>query len=270
MSYDENVVKIRIKNSLIYNSVIFLIFVFWYFYSSLYNISILFLICLAILMVIFIKFITELRSGFTLKDKILYILLFFIPIALFGNIILFNSTSINVFIPFNELVGIKHHHNILLFLLYFSIILLKLIGIKVYFSRNIKILEEGGGDEIFQFFTKNISIKKVLLLLVLFPLVAFIEELIYRTLLISVLTYYLNWNYILSIIFISIIFGLVHYSTSQNWGHVISTLISSIIYSLALIQLGILYPWIFHLATNLFVLLFYYQLKKNFKFKKPQ
>lgn len=263
MSYNENLVKIRIRNSLIYNSVIFLIFVFWYFYSSFYNIFILFLICFTILVVVFIKFIIELRSGLTLKDKILYILLFFIPIALFGNIILFNRTSISVFIPFNELVGIEHHHNILLFLLYFSIILLKLIGIKVYFSRNIKILEEGGGDEIFQFFTNKFSYQKVLFLLILFPLVAFIEELIYRTLLISVLTYYLNWNYILSIIFISIIFGLVHYSTSQNWGHVFSTLISSIIYSLALIQLGIIYPWIFHLTTNLCVLFFYYQGKKK-------
>jgi membrane protease YdiL (CAAX protease family) len=156
-----------------------------------------------------------------------------------------------------------HNHNIFLFLLYFSIVLLKLIGIKVYFSRNVKILEEGGGDEIFEFFTNNISYKKVLLILILFPLVAFIEELIYRTLLISVLTYYLNWNFIISIIFISIIFGLVHYSTSQNWGHVISTLISSIIYSLALIQLGIIYPWLLHLATNLFVLFFYYQGRKK-------
>ena len=259
MSYDENLVKIRIRNSLIYNSVILLIFVFWYFYSSFYNIFNLFLICLAIMVVIFIKFMIELSSGLSLKDKILYIFLFFIPIALFGNVILFNSMSITVFIPFNELVGITHHHNVLLFILYFSIILLKLIGIKVYFSRSVKILEDGGGDDIFQFFTKNISYKKVLLLVILFPLVAFIEELIYRTLLISVLTYYLNWNYILSIIFISIIFGLVHYSTSQNWGHVISTLISSIIYSLALIQLGILYPWIFHLSTNLIVLIFYHQ-----------
>ncbi|MFX1309615.1 MAG: type II CAAX prenyl endopeptidase Rce1 family protein, partial [Promethearchaeota archaeon] len=95
--------------------------------------------------------------------------------------------------------------------------------------------------------------------IILFPLVAFVEELIYRTLLLSVFTYYLNLNYFLSILFISIIFGLVHYSTSRNWGHVVSTLISSIIYSLALIQLGILYPWLFHLSTNLFVLLFYYQ-----------
>ncbi|MFX1567341.1 MAG: type II CAAX prenyl endopeptidase Rce1 family protein [Promethearchaeota archaeon] len=223
------------------------------------------MICLTILIVIFIKFVTELRSGFTLKDKVLYILLFFIPFALIGNTILFYNTSITFFIPFNKLVGMTHHHNIFLFLLYFSIILLKLIGIKVYFSKNVRILEEGGGDEIFQFFTKDISYKKILLMLILFPLVAFIEELIYRTLLISVLTYYLNWNFTLSIFFISVIFGLVHYSSSQNWGHVISTLISSVIYSLALVQLGILYPWIFHLATNLFVLLFYYQLKKNFK-----
>ncbi|NVM34234.1 MAG: CPBP family intramembrane metalloprotease [Candidatus Lokiarchaeota archaeon] len=144
-----------------------------------------------------------------------------------------------------------------------SIILLKLIGIKIYFSRNTNILEKGSGDDIFQFFTKNFTYKKVILLVILFPLVAFIEELIYRSFLLSVLTYYLNWDYILSIIVISVIFGLVHYSTSQNWGHVISTLISSIIYSLALIQLGLLYPWIFHLMTNLFVLLFYSQGKKK-------
>ena len=242
---------------------IFLIFIFWYFYSLFYNVLILLLICITILILVFVKFLSELKTWFTQKDRVLYILLFFIPFALLGNIILSYNTSITVFIPFNELVGMTHHHNIFLFLIYFSIILLKLIGIKVYFSKSIRILEKGGGDEIFQFFTNDVSFRKVLLILILFPLVAFIEELIYRTLLISVLTYYLNWNFILSIIFISVIFGLVHYSTSHNWGHVISTLISSIIYSLALIQLGILYPWIFHLTTNLFVLFFYYQGKKK-------
>jgi len=141
--------------------------------------------------------------------------------------------------------------------------MLKLVGIKIYFSKNMNILEEGRGDGIFQFFTTNMNYKKTILLIILFPLVAFIEELVYRSLLLSVLTYYLNLDYIVSIIIISIIFGLVHYSTSHNWGHVISTLISSIIYSLALIQLGILYPWIFHLSTNLFVLMFYYQGRKK-------
>ncbi|MFX0178312.1 MAG: type II CAAX prenyl endopeptidase Rce1 family protein [Candidatus Hodarchaeota archaeon] len=125
------------------------------------------------------------------------------------------------------------------------------------------LLEEGRGDDIFQYFTTNMNYRKVMLLIILFPLVAFIEELIYRSLLISVLTYYFRLDYIFSIIIISLIFGLVHYSTSHNWGHVISTLISSVIYSLALIQLGIIYPWIFHLSTNLFVLLFYYQGKKK-------
>ena len=113
--------------------------------------------------------------------------------------------------------------------------------------------------------------KKIIILIILFPLVAFIEELIYRSLLLSVLTYYIRLDYIFSIIIISVIFGLVHYSTSHNWGHVISTLISSIIYSLALIQLGIFYPWIFHLSTNLFVLLFYYQgTKKIANQKSPE
>ena len=263
MSYDENLVKIRIKNSIIYNSVIFLIFIYWFFFTLYDNIIILIVICLIIFLIILVKFISERKDGFTRKEILLYVLLFLIPFSLYANIILFYNTSITIFIPFDNLVGLKHNFNIILFLIYFSIILLKLIGIKIYFSRNVKILEEGRGDEIFQFFTRNLNYKKIVLLIILFPLVAFIEELIYRTLLLSILTYYFNWNYFLSIIFISIIFGLVHFSTSQNWGHVISTLISSIIYSLALIQLGLLYPWIFHLSTNLFVLLFYYQGKKK-------
>jgi membrane protease YdiL (CAAX protease family) len=141
--------------------------------------------------------------------------------------------------------------------------MIKLIAIKVYFTKNTKILKEGRGDGMFQYFTRDLNYKKIILLIILFPLVALIEELFYRSFLLSVLTYYFNWDLILSVILISIIFGLVHYSTSQNWGHVFSTFISSIVYSFALIQLGLLYPWILHLATNLFVLLFYFQGRKK-------
>lgn len=263
MSYDEFSTNERIRNTVIYNSIILLIFIFWFFYWTFDTISILLLICFAIFLIILIKFFIERKNGFTLQDKLLYILLFFIPFSLYVNVILFYDSSITIFIPFYNLVGIHHDHNPILVLIYFSIIMLKLVGIKIYFSKNMNILEEGRGDDIFQFFTTNMNYKKIILLIILFPLVAFVEELIYRSLLISVLTYYLRLDYIFSIIIISIIFGLVHYSTSHNWGHVISTLISSIIYSLALIQLGIIYPWIFHLSTNLFVLLFYYQGRKK-------
>ncbi|MFX1288409.1 MAG: lysostaphin resistance A-like protein, partial [Promethearchaeota archaeon] len=137
--------------------------------------------------------------------------------------------------------------------------------IKVYFMKKIRNPEIERGNDIFQFFVRELSYRKVLMLVILFPLLAFVEEFIYRSFLISIFTYYLNWSVITSIIFVSIIFGLVHYSTSKNWGHVFSTLISSLIYSFALIQLGILYPWLFHLSTNLFVLLFYYQQRKKIK-----
>lgn len=269
MVYDNSLVKNRVINSIIYNLIIFLIFLFWFYYSSFDNISILLLICSIIFLIIFSKFMIERKNDFNLKEKVMYILLLFIPFSLYVNIILFYNASIAIFIPFYSLIGFKHDHNIFLILLYLSIILLKLVGIKIFFSRNMKVLEEGRGDELFQFFTTDINYKKIIVLIILFPLVAFIEELIYRSLFLSILTYYLHWDYLLSILFISIIFGLVHYSTSQNWGHVFSTLISSIIYSLALIQLGILYPWIFHLSTNLFVLLFYYQGKKKLKIQSP-
>jgi len=142
--------------------------------------------------------------------------------------------------------------------------MLKLIGIKIYFTNNIKVFEEVRGDKIFHYFANDLNYKKILFLITLFSLVAFVEELIYRSFLLTILIDFLNWNSILSIIFISIIFGLAHYSSSQNWSHMLSTFISSIIYSFALITLGLLYPWLFHLMTNLFVLFFYYQGKKKY------
>ena len=75
---------------------------------------------------------------------------------------LFDDISFSIFIPFNSLVGFNHNHNFVFFLIYFLIILLKLSGIKVYFSRNVKILEEGRGDNIFQFFTTGITYKKII------------------------------------------------------------------------------------------------------------
>ncbi|MFX0082880.1 MAG: lysostaphin resistance A-like protein [Candidatus Hodarchaeota archaeon] len=129
--------------------------------------------------------------------------------------------------------------------------------------KNPRILELGKGDEIFQYFTNNLSNNKKLLIPILFPLSALIEELIYRSLILSFLIYYLNVSSIFGIIFASLIFGIVHLSASKNWGHVISTLLSSIIYFIALIQLGILYSWGFHLTTNIFVLLFYYLTRRK-------
>ncbi len=268
MTYIENQTKRRIKNSIVYNSIIFLIFLLWFSYSTLTTLPIPLFICFIILLFVIINFIVDRRQEISFNEQIIYLFLIFLPVYLFANIMVsFNFDSPIFFIPFESLVGIKHNHNIILVLIYFSIILLKLIGVKIYFAKNIKFLEEGKGDEIFQYFTRNLTYKKGLTAVILFSLGAFVEELIYRSFLLSVVTYYINWNYTISIFFISIIFGMVHYSTSHNWSHVISTLVSSIIYSLALIQLGLLYPWIFHLTTNVFVLLFYYQGKKNNRIK---
>ncbi|MFX1377360.1 MAG: lysostaphin resistance A-like protein [Promethearchaeota archaeon] len=129
--------------------------------------------------------------------------------------------------------------------------------------KNPKILEFGKGDEVFQYFTSNINNKKKLFIPLLFPLSALIEELIYRSLILSFLIYYFKFDFVVGIIIASIIFGLVHFSASKNWGHVVSTLISSLIYFIALIHLGLLYSWVFHLTTNLFVLLFYYLTRRK-------
>ncbi|MFX1420431.1 MAG: lysostaphin resistance A-like protein [Promethearchaeota archaeon] len=201
-----------------------------------------------------------------LKEKILYVLLFLIPFFLFINVmLLYQAYSPIFFISFYNLIGIKQQHNFLLFLVFLSFIILKLIGIKIYFTNNSKVFEEVRGDRIFHYFAHDLNYKKILFLIILFSLVAFIEELIYRSFLLTILIDLFKWNSFLSILLISIIFGLAHYTTTQNWSHMLSTFLSSIIYSFALITLGLLYPWLFHLITNLFVLLFYYQGKKKYK-----
>ncbi|MFX1501753.1 MAG: type II CAAX prenyl endopeptidase Rce1 family protein [Promethearchaeota archaeon] len=264
MSYDENLIEKRIKDNLTFYSIIFFILLFWYFYTIIDNVYPLFLICFLISIIIVIKYLEERKYGLTLQKKLLFVLLFFIPFSLFTNIVLFYNTPFKYFISFDNLIGIRHNHNPLLILIYFTVIFLKLFGIKIFFSKSRTILEQEKIDDVFQFFTKDLTYKKVILLIILFPLVALIEELIYRSLLLSILIYYLNLDFFLSIIIVSVIFGSVHYSTSKNWSHVISTFVSSIIYSLALIQLGLLYPWIFHLMTNLSVLVFYsHEKKKN-------
>ena len=67
-------------------------------------------------------------------------------------------------------------------------------------------------------------------MIILLPLVAFIEEFAFRSLLLSILVSYFQWELIIAILFISFVFGISHFSTSKNWGHFISTTLSSIIY----------------------------------------
>lgn len=269
MVYSGRSIEKKIKEYLIYNFIVVLIIVFWFVYSTSQNILILVLIAVIATVLIFIIITQKKKQGLSINERYQYYLFLVIPIYLYSYIIL-SSRGITppFFIPFNSLVGIKHNHDFFLILLYFSITILKLIVIKIYFTKKLKTSKIERGDDIFQFFVREFSYKKLLMLILLFPLSAFVEEFIYRSFLISIFTYYFNWDVIVSIIFVSIVFGLVHYSTSKNWGHVISTLISSFIYSFAMIQLGILYPWLFHLLTNLLVLLFYHQQRKKIKNKE--
>ena len=256
----ETIIKERIGYSL----VILLIFLLWFNYSTLNLIYISILIYSCIIIVILYILIINLRRESKNDNKIFHILLLFILMSFIINIIItFQNFGSFLLIPFNKLIGIKYSHNLTIILVLSSFIIIKLVGVKIYFKRNLKILENSNSDEIFTYFSNNLNIKKSILLVSLIPLSAFVEEFVYRCLFLSLLVYILNWNLIISIIFISIIFGLVHYSSSHNWGHLFSTSLSSIIYCIALIQLGLIYPWLFHLATNLFVILFYYQQRKN-------
>jgi membrane protease YdiL (CAAX protease family) len=142
-------------------------------------------------------------------------------------------------------------------------VIIKLFINYLYFKKNPRNFEIGKGDTIFQFFTEVIERKRVLVMMLLFPLSALVEELIYRSLFLSFLMYYFNFNLVVGIMFSSFIFGFVHFSKKKNHNHTLSIIISSIIYFIALIQLGLLFAWILHLFTNLSVLLIYYLAAKR-------
>ena len=257
-------IKTKIRNKIIYSSIIFLVFEFWFFYSTYNNIIILYFISFSILILLICSIIFNFKIRVNKTIITFQSSLLIIPITFLIDIIFFyRPLSPPFFFSINNLIGLVHRIDIISFSILLALVLLKLAGVKIYFINNIEILEARGGDEIFQYFTKEIDFRKIIMFVLLFPLSAFIEELIYRSILLSFFNYYFNLNIFLGIIVISIIFGFVHYSASKNWGHVLSTLISSVIYFFALIQLGLLFAWIFHLITNLFVLLFYYQTRRK-------
>lgn len=257
-------IKTKIRNKIIYSSIIFLVFEFWFFYSTYNNIIILYFISFSILILLICSIIFNFKIRVNKTIITFQSSLLIIPITFLIDIIFFyRPLSPPFFFSINNLIGLVHRIDIISFSILLALVLLKLAGVKIYFINNIEILEARGGDEIFQYFTKEIDFRKIIMFVLLFPLSAFIEELIYRSILLSFFIYYFNLNIFIGITIISLIFGFVHYSTSKNWGHVLSTLISSVIYFFALIQLGLLFAWIFHLITNLFVLLFYYQTRRK-------
>ena len=192
-----------------------------------------------------------------------YILLLLIPGIFLLDLLFFLIPNINpFFFSFYNLIGIKHAFKMGIFLPLLTLILLKLFIIYIYFLKKPGIFEMGKGDEFFQYFTNDLNNEKLFSLAVLFPLSAFVEELIYRSLVLSALIYYFDFNIGMGILIGSVLFSFVHTVALKNTGRIISLLISSLIYFAALIQLGILYAWLFHLTTNIFVLVLYYKRKR--------
>lgn len=260
----DNKIHSEVKNFLNYNFLILSVFLFWFVYST-FNIGVnIVLFSLFILIFVSIMVLTKIKKGVKSKVFSLYgILILVLSFFLLDAIFYFLPNNPVFLFSFYNLIGLRHRFELVLFSVLISIILIKLIIIYFYVKAKPRVLEIGKGDEFFQFFTTDLNTKKISQLLILFPLSALVEELIYRSLFLSFLIYYFNFNIVVAVSLVSLIFGFVHYSSSKNSGHVFSTLISSIIYFIALIHLGLLYSWMFHLATNLFVLVFYYQARKR-------
>lgn len=244
---------------------ILLIFLFWFFFSTLDMIINLIMVGLSIIAILTYLIINAADKNRTKPENLasfglLIVFLFFFLIEIILNII---PNAQPFLFSFYSLIGLKHSFDIALFSFLSLIVLIKIMSIYLYVRLRPNTIEIGKGDEFFQYFTNDINKKKITFLLLLFPLSAFIEELIYRSLFLSFLIYYFNFNLVVGILLVSFIFGLVHYSSSRDSGYMLSLVISSIIYFVSLIELGLLYAWMFHLITNLSVLIFYYQTKKR-------
>lgn len=258
-------IKTKVYNIVSSNIIILLFFLFWFAYSTydvLINtifISSYFLIVIAF--IISIKYIIETDLKVSVS---VYLMLFIVPLIFLLDLLYFSLPNIDPFIfSFYDLIGLKHSFEIYIFLPLLTIIIIKILGIYVYFKSRKGIFEMGKGDEIFYYLTHDLNPQKIASIGLMFSLSAFIEELIYRSLVLSVLIYYFNFNMLMGIMFGSILFVIVHTISLSDSGRMLSLMISSVIYFITLIFLGILYTWLFHLMTNLFVMVFYLQRKKN-------
>ena len=265
LNYNKNI-RTKIYNLIFSNIIILLFFLFWFVYStfnayvSIIFISSFFLIVTALILGFKYLIYKDINSiAFTS-----YVLIFLIPIIFLLDLLFSFIPNTNPFLfSFYNLIGIRHSFKIYVFLTLLTLIFVKIFIILIYFLKNPGILEMGKGDEIFYYFTNNMNNEKLFSLTLLFPLSAFVEELIYRSLVLSALIYYFDFNMGMGILIGSLLFSFVHTVALKNTGQIISLLISSLIYFAALIQLGIMYAWLFHLITNFFVLLFYYQRRRR-------
>ena len=261
-----NSIRTKVFNLIFSNIIILLFFLFWFVYStfnahvSMIFISSYFLIVTALIL----SFKYLIHKNKDLMAFTSYILIYLIPIIFLLDLLFSFIPNTNPFLfSFYDLIGIKHSFKIYVFLPLLTLIFVKIFIIFIYFLKNTGIFEMGKGDEVFHYFTNNMNNEKLFSLTLLFPLSAFVEELIYRSLVLTALIYYFDFNMGMGILIGSVLFSLVHTVALKDTGQIISLLISSSIYFIALIQLGILYAWFFHLITNFFVLLFYYQRRRR-------
>ncbi len=260
MQSTDNRIQSTIKSIIITNLTILLIIFYWVIYSTIDMVFNLIIICISIITIGISLIVSIYKAGLETSNlAILGILIAVLFFFLMDVVFYLAPNTQPILFSFYNLIGLKHSVNFTLFFFLSLIVFIKIIIIYIYVKLNPEILKRGRGDAFFQYFTNDLNKKKKIYLLVLFPLSAFIEEVIYRGLSLSFLVYYFNFNLFFGIMVASFLFALVHYSSSNDSGYTLSLVISSMIYFVALIELGLLSAWIFHLATNLFVLLFYYQ-----------
>ena len=109
-------IKAKIRNKIIYNSIIFLVFEFWFFYSTYNNVIILYIISFSILTLLLCSIMFNFKER---VDKITITFqgsLLIIPILFLIDIIFFyRPLSPPFFFSINNLIGLVHRIDIISF-----------------------------------------------------------------------------------------------------------------------------------------------------------
>ena len=204
------------------------------------------------------------RKAFNFNEKMVTLLFLIIDVSYLAGVLYLGERMISpFFINASYVSGLYYKNDLLLLFILFLIVVVKVLPIKLPYFKKKRLIVRNTQDGLYQF-ASELNNKRTLLLIITFiPLAAFVEELVYRSILLSIILHYLHLDLVLSIFILSLVFGLVHLSSMKNFLFVISTIISAFIYFIALINLGLIVAWLLHLTTNVTALiLFYPEIKK--------
>jgi membrane protease YdiL (CAAX protease family) len=172
-------------------------------------------------------------------------------------------SPINVFYEFlgkhifSKLYGIQFNFDWVSFFMYYGIlVLLSLLAeliIALYYRFSNKPYPKQSGYGMWDYFLKEITPQKVILLLGLLSVASIIEEIVFRFTFFNILIHLqLQYSLLTILIISSVAFGLAHYQNG-GWIYCVNSMMAGFVFGVAFIQLGMWFAWALHFAWNFLI-----------------